>query len=498
MKTTTSILICLLFTAVSSAQTGTLDKRFGDSGFVTNPTGFYCSNITIQPDKKILAGSESINGLAIIRYLPDGNIDYDFGDSGLAIAAVSFPAGIVAVTHEGKILAVAGGGVSNGDVILIKFTADGKVDSSFGINGISTIDFGKYESVGAMQLQTDGKIVVAGTQIKDLTNPDTKLFVARFNADGSTDNSFGQQGIVVNSVLIDTKFLGNATSLALQSDGKIVAGATTFTGGENNSFILWKYNTDGSLDNSFGINGTVVTDFSLHDDDLFSLALQSDGKIVAGGIGDLSNAPGNMLFIRYNMDGSIDRSFGGSGTATVKFEDLSSQVNTVLIDNNDNIIGVGSAAYNTPTKIALTRLTSNGKIDSAFGANGIQITAFSGSIFVDNAVLQDNKIIAGNANYLNGYRPLLARYNNILTQKQIIITKIRHWIQHHNGFTWDNNSSISSYVMQRSYDGIHFNSITKINVGNNSSYTYADPNPLSGNNYYRLQTTNVNGAVAYS
>ncbi|MBV9962529.1 MAG: T9SS type A sorting domain-containing protein, partial [Parafilimonas sp.] len=93
---------------------------------------------------------------------------------------------------------------------------------------------------------------------------------------------------------------------------------------------------------------------------------------------------------------------------------------------------------------------------------------------------------------------LVARYNNNLSQKQILITKIKRWLQHHNGFTWDANSSINKYIVQRSYDGIHFNSIARINASNTSNYTYQDQSPLTGTNYYRLQTTSKSGAVNYS
>ncbi|HEY2727737.1 MAG TPA: T9SS type A sorting domain-containing protein, partial [Parafilimonas sp.] len=148
-------------------------------------------------------------------------------------------------------------------------------------------------------------------------------------------------------------------------------------------------------------------------------------------------------------------------------------------------------------------ITKDGKIDSSFGTNGITTTDFSE--FDDGcdalALQQDGKIIAagGSTDVTNSITYItLARYNGFLTQKQILIAKIRHWIQHHNGIEWDNVNGVSNYVVQRSYDGIHFSSITKINASNSSNYTYADPLPLSGNNYYRLQTTSVSGAVNYS
>jgi hypothetical protein len=80
----------------------------------------------------------------------------------------------------------------------------------------------------------------------------------------------------------------------------------------------------------------------------------------------------------------------------------------------------------------------------------------------------------------------------------MIITKIRRWLQHHNGIQWNKLNDISNYIVQRSYDGIHFSQIARINSNDNSALTYEDPSPLNGTNYYRLQTTSINGAVNYS
>jgi len=151
----------------------------------------------------------------------------------------------------------------------------------------------------------------------------------------------------------------------------------------------------------------------------------------------------------------------------------------------------------------LLRYTETGVLDSSFGINGIQNTYFFGGDLGTSVNLQkDNKIVLAGYSQLTGSENKnyvdIARYENVIPRKQVIITKIRHWIQHHNGIEWNNINDISSYVVQRSYDGIHFNSISRINANNNSDYTYNDASSLSGTNYYRLQTISVDGAINYS
>src|SRR5262245_38181584 len=166
--------------------------------------------------------------------------------------------------------------------------ADGDLDVTFGSGGIVITGFGGgYDFANALALQSDGKIVAAGETRSGLSGP-RNFALARYNIDGSLDTTFGGGGKVTTAIS------GGAASVALQSDGKILAAGGTTTG-----FALVRYNIDGSLDSTFGSGGKVVqTGFSGFS---IGLVLQPDGKIVVSGA-----RSGDFALARYNGDGSPD------------------------------------------------------------------------------------------------------------------------------------------------------------------------------------------------
>src|SRR5205823_5199649 len=136
--------------------------------------------------------------------------------------------------------------------------------------------------------------------------------VARYNADGSLDTTFGSGGTVTTNFGPGATY-DDADGVAIQSDGKIVVAGTCNRGGSDNVFAVARYNADGSLDSTFGSGGTVTTDFGLggSDDSAYAVALQPDGKIVAAGATYLGGVPGDFALARYNPDGTLDSTFGG-------------------------------------------------------------------------------------------------------------------------------------------------------------------------------------------
>ncbi|HEY8199885.1 MAG TPA: hypothetical protein VII47_00870, partial [Actinomycetota bacterium] len=210
--------------------------------------------------------------------------------------------------------------------------APGNLDASFSGGAVMT-DFAtnKLDQGLAMALQKDGKIVVAGTtdsnttplppQASDPHPPvDLDFALARYNANGTLDSSFGSGGKVVTAF---SQQSDSALAVVIQKDGKIVVGGSTFTGASNATFGLVRYLSDGSLDPNFGNNGRVQTDFTPDVDGINGLALQSDGqsdgKIVAAGVSNCKVDPAilcqqaDVALARYNTDGSLDGSFGSGG-----------------------------------------------------------------------------------------------------------------------------------------------------------------------------------------
>ena len=155
--------------------------------------------------------------------------------------------------------------------------SSGTLDNSFGTGGIVTTNFNGTDFVRAIAVQPDGKIVVAGfTSITGRGD----FALARYNRDGTLDDSFGTGGTVTTDFVAGS--LDQALSVAIQADGKIVAAGTAAING-NSDFALARYNRDGTLDATFGAGGTVTTDFAGASDQAFSVAVQTVGKIVAAG-----------------------------------------------------------------------------------------------------------------------------------------------------------------------------------------------------------------------
>jgi uncharacterized delta-60 repeat protein len=258
--------------------------------------------------------------------------------------------------------------------------AAGDLDPAFGIAGMVTTDLNHSTDIAnAVALQADGKLVVVGTSYKHNDFSDEDFVVTRYNADGTLDNTFGSGGRV------RTDFPGLAavpSSVVIQADGKIVvAGGAfplfTFLG----NFELVRYNPNGSLDRSFGSGGIVTTTFP-EGSYASAIALQSDGKIVAVGtlfVDFIPGEPSNTDFAlaRYNRDGSPDATFGNGGQVSTDFAGMEDDAFSVLLQTDGKIIAVGSA--NNPATyydFAAVRYLTDGTIDTTFGVAGKVTTDF--------------------------------------------------------------------------------------------------------------------------
>ncbi|MFF1630386.1 calcium-binding protein [Streptomyces sp. NPDC058272] len=268
------------FSVLRHNADGSIDTSFGSGGeVVTDMAGGQdgAGGVALQPDGKIVVvGTSEIpdNGccwFTVARYNANGTLDTGFGDGGWVRADFgdngSSAGEAVAVQSDGKILAA---GQTGGQFAVVRYLADGSPDPAFGTAGQVVTSFTEGALGYDMALQPDGRIVVAG--YTGSTRFDFAL--ARYNANGSLDSGFGTGGRVT------TDFGGTndrANDLALQPDGRIVT-----AGIRNTNFVVARYNTDGSLDTGFGTSGRTVTDFGAYDE-ASAVAVQSDGKIVAFG-----------------------------------------------------------------------------------------------------------------------------------------------------------------------------------------------------------------------
>src|SRR5215469_132234 len=335
-----------------------------------------------------------------------GRVTTDFGGTGAA-------AHTLAVQADGKIL-TAGVAVSNGvtDFALARYNSNGVLDASFGTGGIVTTAFdfpGNFDRVFTVIRQPDGKFVAVGSTVSNLF---ANFALARFNADGTLDTSFGTGGIVTTGFGVSAE----ATSAVVQADGKIVAaGYANLDGGE--SFALARYNSNGTLDASFGMGGRVTTDFAGPNDQAESVAVQPDGRIVvAGAAGRFTNRGFDFALARYNTNGTLDTTFGASGKVTTDFagaDDVPSEPSAVALQSDGKIIVVGQTLVGGVYDFALARFTGNGTLDTSFGASGKVTTDFAGGndLPFSIAVQPDGNIVVAGGATVNARADFaLARY----------------------------------------------------------------------------------------
>jgi uncharacterized delta-60 repeat protein len=174
--------------------------------------------------------------------------------------------------------------------------------------------------------------------------------LARYTSNGTLDATFGAGGTVT------TDFAGGGDigrSVAVQSDGKIVAAGRAVISG-NSDFALARYTSNGTLDAGFGTGGTVTTDFAGSVDQAFSVALQKNGNIVAAGLA-LINGNSDFALARYTSNGTLDASFGTGGTVTTDFAGSGDQAFSVAVQRDGKIVAAGQAVVNGGLDFALAR-----------------------------------------------------------------------------------------------------------------------------------------------
>jgi uncharacterized delta-60 repeat protein len=396
---------------------GDLDQTFGNGGLVTTDlnSGYdWAYAVAPQPDGKVVAaGRTGISGFdfAVVRYNSDGSLDTSFGSGGQVVTDLGsgddYAQGVV-IQPDGKIVVAGytGTGLAH-DFAVVRYNSDGTLDTSFGTGGQVVTDFGGNDTGAAVALQSDGKIVVAGSYDSSNSLSDADFALARYNADGTLDGTFGSGGKVV------TNFNGSsndvAHALALQADGKVVLG-----GESNGLFALARYNAAGTLDSTFA-GGKVTSLFPYRTAAVRALAIQGDGMIVAAGDADGGYRGDDFALARYNANGTLDYHFGpNAGQLTADFGPAD-VATSVVVDPYGRIIVGGYSTDGSGYNFTLTRYLGSGFLDIGFGtgAGGVVTTDFDGSADQAYAMaLQgDNLVVAGYA----GNDFALARYQVLNT-----------------------------------------------------------------------------------
>ena len=369
---------------VTPGKSGALDATFGDDGIVT--TDFtegksdFAMALALQPDGKIVAGgttsapspSYTVGTFALIRYQANGEPDAGFGTVGRVFTAQGS-------TAQGRAVAVAGDGtiVTGGwmqgsgfamDFLMSRHLANGKLDDSFGTGGHATAGYGGATG-NALALQADGKILFAG--YNGLL--EYKPIVLRYAANGTLDPAFDGDG----KLQLDWGSDDDQAEAIAVRDGKIlVAGSAGAKG-----FALSRLNMDGSLDTSFGTNGTVT--LAAGDSLAEAMAVAPDGAIVLAG---------GKHVVRITPGGALDESFGEDGIVQLPDHAL----RAVAVQSDGKVLVTGGKS----DKVVLVRLKANGAVDSGFAAQGTALEAVPGGIAEAYAIViqPDGRIVvAGRA-----------------------------------------------------------------------------------------------------
>jgi uncharacterized delta-60 repeat protein len=345
---------------------GNLDNSFNGNGKLTILSGGFGNMIKKQVDGKIVVNFSKNNFFKLARLHDVSNFNSNKGKIITQIGTGTDQANAVAIRPNGKI--ITGGyaynainSSSDNDFALIGYNNDGSLDYTFGSNGIVKTEISAFsnDQIKAISIQSDGKIVAAGTTgVSTLSN----YAIVRYLADGSgLDPTFGVSG----KVIVD--FSGTqdyVSSIVIQNDGKIVVGGSTVNG-SNADFSVIRLNTNGTLDNSFDVDGKVSTNLGAYNISS-AIGLQTDGKIVVAGY----NA-GNFGVLRYNSNGSLDNTFDADGKVNITIGPSSNEgVFGLVIQPDGKILVSGNTNFAGTTDFAVIRLNSDGSLDTGFGSGG--------------------------------------------------------------------------------------------------------------------------------
>jgi uncharacterized delta-60 repeat protein len=334
-------------------------------------------------------------GLKSFLPQPSGSLDTTFGGDGIVTTPIGSRYGNragAALDSNGKIVVVGDSyNGSNDDFVVVRYNSDGTLDTSFGGDGIVTTAIGDFDDrATSVVLDASGKIIVAGwSYIVDDIFQDYQFAVVRYNRNGSLDTSFGGDGIVTTAP--EGQYGGLADSVTIDANGKIVV-----VGIGLSDFAIVRYNSNGTLDTSFGGDGIVITQV-LFESRASSVVTDASGKIVV--VGTCNNGF-TLALVRYNSDGTLDSDFGDNGIIIQNTGGFYQWGRSVVLDADGKIVVAGF------DNLMVLRYTNSGRPDNSFGVNGmVNIPGRAYSVTIDT----NNRLVVGGH---NGASFAVVRYNS--------------------------------------------------------------------------------------
>ena len=411
-------LLAVSSTLLVLAAAGDVDQTFGALGQVK--THFYAgfdaaAAVAVQNDGKIVAvgfadDANFIPRLAVARYDANGALDPAFGSSGrITIDDLGIASNVrvdLAIDAAGRIVVV--GAVTRdpylpSDIGVARLTPGGALDATFGVGGTVMTDIAGFADEGnSVAIQSDGKIVVAGTARSSAALAAADFAVIRYNADGSLDASFDGDGQVT------TDFFGfddQGNGVAIQTDGRIVVAGTAKPANDTSDFAVVRYDEHGTLDTTFDGDGRTLTDIAGNWDEGNAVAIQpGDGGIVVVGGAVVPNAVGwfhDFALVRYDATGSLDAAFGAGGKVITDFSNGNDMGSDVVIAGDGRIVAAGWVADPADVELLIdfgvARYEPTGALDATFGTDGTVITDLGHIDYGQGIALQDdcNIVVAG-------------------------------------------------------------------------------------------------------
>lgn len=398
---TVSFAVGMVVMSGSFAASGDKDPTFGTGGRVVTDLGTSesAAGVALAGDGAIVVGGSSYTydsttgssdtDFAIARYSPTGVLQsWAITDLGASDYATD-----VAVDPSGRAVVV---GSSGSSIAIVRYNADSTLDETFGTGGKVTTSVGTVIArMSDVVIEPDGKLLLVGQLITDTFSYAGTWLLARFNSDGSADSSFGAGGLVITDLGSDYE---SAQAVALLQRGKILV-----AGYSAQNAALVRYNSDGTLDATWGTAGVVRTTFGYQYASASSIVIQNGLPVVSGFVDDTAGENGQQLLARFRRDGSIDRRFGNNGITTIDMGTSVEHLHQIALDSVNRIVGIASLGDGPVTNV-LHRFTKNGGLDQAFGSGGSYVAPSDDSIYYWGLAVQPDAkpVVVGDEVSSNG------------------------------------------------------------------------------------------------
>ncbi|HEV7330216.1 MAG TPA: MopE-related protein [Flavisolibacter sp.] len=385
--------LCLIVSSTIAFSQYNLDYSFGNNGKVVAnlPTYDEGRSGVLQPDGKIIVAGNisplnSSQDFAMMRFNADGTPDINFGTNGVVKTSIGISSDLghtVMILPDGKIILGGESSIGGGSAFAIaRYNSDGSLDNSFGNGGIaktpSNMPLGLARSFA---IQPDGKIVIAG---QSTHSSDSKFVLARFNQDGTPDILFGADGMKFFSIIENLMCV--AAAVKPLDDGKLLVGGYTRNTSGNNDMVMVRLNQDGTPDGTFGTDGIIIKNLGTHAA-ITNLEVKANGKILAAG----NSIPYRIFIALFNPDGTLDESFGTQGVTTSNF--ATGSLSSIAIQPDEKIIVAGTS-FSGSIDFLLQRYHPNGTLDESFDYDGHLLVDFGFTDVCGDVVVSDSKIFA--------------------------------------------------------------------------------------------------------